>query len=226
MDEYLKKRLSILGVLAILVAIICVLVSYVAQAKVKKNTAMVLRGFYSDMAQSMQFSMNSNGPPGDWGWRPGYKNIDLLSSYLVNYLKIGKNCISEKGECMPDVNYKTLGDRPTSVNLHKFPAVQLNNGISFAIEAVSKCQKQGSICAVVYADLNGVKEPNMFGQDLFVFLIVNSNSVAFVPYNARLPKSVLSEDKKYGCSKTSELAMYCSALLYANAWTIDNNYPW
>ena len=226
MDDFLKSRMRIVGVVTIIVVAIFSILFLFLQYKEKKNTALKLRMFYSDMSQTVQYSRSSNGLPGEWGWVPGYKNVDLLNSNLVSYMKVSENCISTAGNCMPKDNYRSMNGKLTTVNLYNIPSVKLQNGISFAVETVSNCQKQGSTCAVVYADLNNIERPNTFGKDLFVFLILNTNSAAFLPYNSRLPGFTLAADQKYGCNKKADIAMYCSALIFANGWSIDKTYPW
>ena len=226
MDDFFKSRMRIVGVVTIIIVAVLVILFIFMQYKEKKNTALKLRMFYSDMTQTIQYSRATNGVPGEWGWVPGYKNIDLLNSYLASYMKVSENCISSRGTCMPNDNYRSVNGKLTTVNLYNIPSVKLQNGISFAVETVSRCQKQGSTCAVVYVDINNVEKPNMFGKDLFVFLIMNTNSVAFIPYNSRLPGFALASDEKYGCNKKADIAMYCSALIFSNGWSIDKTYPW
>lgn len=226
MDEISRRKMRAVGAIAVLVIAVLAIFFIFLQYKVKKNTALMLRMFYSDMTQTLQYTMTSNGPPGDWGWHGGYRNADLINNYLAGYLRVSQNCIKEPGKCMPDVKYKTLNNTFTNVNLSKLPAVKLQNGISFAIESIGSCKAKNSPCALLYVDLNNIEEPNMFGKDLFIFMIVNSNSVAFMPYNSSLPSNELSGNAKYGCNKKAQLPMYCSALIYANGWSIDKNYPW
>lgn len=226
MDDFFSSRIRFVGVITILVIILCFAILFFVQYREKKNTSVKLKMFYSDLTQSVQFAMNTNGPPGEWGWRQGYKNIELLNYNLVNNLKISKNCIKEKGNCMPAVNYNTLKKRQTNINLQNLPSATIQNGITFAVEAVGDCHADDAICAIFYVDINGIEEPNTFGKDLFVFMLTNSTSVAFSPYNSQLPPETINEDEKYGCSDKSEVAMYCGARIYANGWSIDKKYPW
>lgn len=226
MDDIQRKKLRAVGALAVLVIAILSIFFLFLNAREKKNTALILRMFHSDMSQTFQFSMNSNGAPGEWGWHAGYKNADLIDTYIAHYLRISENCIKNSGECMPDVDYMALSGKSTNINLSKLPSVRLNNGIAFAVESIGSCKRANAPCALVYVDINGFDEPNTFGKDLFVFMIVNSNSIPFVPYNVRLSHDAIVSDTKYGCSKKSEIPMYCSALIHSKSWVIDSNYPW
>ena len=225
-DEICRNKFRAVGAIAVLVIAIFGIFFLFYQQREKKNTAMKLRLFFSDMTQTMQYSMNINGPPGEWGLHGGYKNVDSLNNYLVNYLRISENCINQSGKCFTDINYKNLKKQDTDVNLSKLPSVRLNNGISLAFETISSCKTKDKICVLVYSDLNGEKPPNIFGKDLFVFTIINSQAAAFMPYNLSISPEDLSKDETYGCNKSAKIPMYCSGLLYTKNWSIDSKYPW
>ena len=226
MDEIQRRKLRAVGAIAVLVIVILFIFFIFLQEREKKNNVIRLKMFYADMAQTLQFSMNSNGPPGDWGWHAGYRNANVINNYIVNYLRVSKNCVAANGDCLPKLNYRTLGKRPTKVNLSSLPSVKMNNGISFAVETVKSCKKQNSTCAIFYVDVNGEKKPNMFGRDLFAFELVNSTSIPFAPYKVNTDKNTLLTDSNYGCNHTSNIALYCCALIYSNSWSIGKKYPW
>ena len=226
MDDFLRSRFRIVGAFCILFLAILFIVLLFVQYREKKNTSMQLRVFNSEIIQAMLISKNANGTPGEWGWKPGYKNIDLLNTNVFGYLKVDEDCSAEPGNCMPKTNYKSIKEKKTNINLYKFPSVRLKNGISIAVETVGKCTKRNSVCALVYTDLNGPEEPNAFGKDMFVFVIVNSGTIAFLPYNSTLSIDQLQYDTNYGCNKFSKVAMNCCALIAKKGWLIDGKYPW
>lgn len=226
MDDFLRTRFRSVGAVTILVIAVFFIVLLFVQFREKKDTSMRLKVFYSEIVQSLLLSKNNNGVPGEWGWKPGYRNVDLLNNNFFSYLQVEENCASEQGTCIPKVSYKSIKEKETSVNLYKFPSVRLKNGISLAVETIGKCTRTNEACALVYIDLNNLEEPNAFGKDLFVFLIINSGTVAFVPYDYSLSESVLKNDVTYGCNKISKAAMYCAAYLAKNGWTINSEYPW
>ena len=226
MDEISRDKFRAVGAIAVLVIAILAIFFIFYQQREKKNTAMRLRLFFSDMTQTMQFSMNINGPPGEWSWHGGYKNADVINNYLGNYLRVSENCVNKSGNCFADVNYKNLKKHDTGLNLYKLPSLKLQNGVSLAFETVGSCKSNNKICALVYADINGGESPNILGKDLFIFTIVNSNASAFLPYNLSVDADLLIKDEKYGCNKNAEIPMYCSGLLYTKNWSIDSKYPW
>lgn len=226
MDEFTKEKFRALGAIAVIILAILLLFFIFYHQREKKNIAMKLRLFFSDMTQTMQYSMNINGQPGEWDWHAGYKNADVINNYIASYLRVAENCVKTVGNCFPDSEYKNLSKDYTNVNLYKLPALKLQNGISLAFETISSCKKDRQICAVVYVDMNGIDPPNMFGKDLFVFTIINSSATAFLPYNLSVKSDNLTVDEKMGCNKSALLPMYCSALLYIKNWNIDSKYPW
>lgn len=226
MDETTRRKLRAVGAIAVLVVAVLSIFFVFYQIREKKNTSMRLRSFYSDMHQTLQFSMNLNDKPEYWGFKRGYRNANVINSYLANYLRVAENCIEKEGSCFPKENYSNFTTKPTKVNLYQLPSVKLNNGISIAFETISQCKKQESVCALVYVDINSIDKPNMFGKDLFVFMLANSKKTPFLPYNIRVKKEDLLGDKKFGCNIEAEIPMYCSAYLYDNNWQIDKNYPW
>ena len=85
MDDIQRKKLRAVGALAVLVIAILTIFFLFLNAREKKNTALVLRMFYSDMSQTFQFSMNTNGSPGEWGSHGGYKNAELINKYIAHF---------------------------------------------------------------------------------------------------------------------------------------------
>lgn len=226
MDEITKRKLRAVGAIAVLVGVVLAIFFAFYRIKEKKNTTMRLRSFYSDMQQTLQYSMNLNFTPDIWGFKGGYRNADIINNYIVQYLRVEKNCVADGGDCFPDEFYKNFKNKPTKVNLSKLPSIVLNNEIALAFETISKCKKNNSVCAIVYVDMNSVKPPNTFGKDLFVFMLLNSKQTPFLPYNINVAKEKLYEDTKLGCNKEAEMPMYCSAYIYDNEWIMDKNYPW
>lgn len=226
MDDFLKSRFRTVGVVTLLILVVFFVVLLFVQYREKKNTAFKLKVIYSDIIQSLLMSKNYNGVPGEWGWKPGYKNIDLIEFNVFSQLKIARNCLDTPGDCMPDVKYKSIKEKVTNVNLHNYPSVRLRNGIAIAIETVGKCKRDDQVCAFMYVDLNGYEEPNAFGKDLFLFQIVNNESAPLKVYGEGLSTSELISHEKFGCNKDASMALYCSALIKANEWKITSEYPW
>lgn len=125
MDDIQRKKLRAVGALAVLVIAILTIFFLFLNAREKKNTALILRMFYSDMSQTFQFSMNSNGAPGEWGWHGGYKNADLIDSYIAHYLRYQKNALKKQALACLMLIIMTLNGKSANINLSKLPSVSL-----------------------------------------------------------------------------------------------------
>lgn len=226
MDEFLQSRFRAVGAVTVLVLAIFFIVLLFVQYREKKDTAIKLKIFYSDIVQALLISKNYNSVAGEWGLKPGYKNVEILNNNLFHYLKVKENCAQKPGTCMPDTKYKSIKEKQTNINLYNFPSVSLQNGISIAVETIGKCKKSNEPCAIIYTDLNGPEEPNAFGKDLFVFLMINHQSVAVLPYNNSLSTDELRNNAKFGCNENADVAMNCCALIARKGWRIDKKYPW
>ncbi len=226
MDNYLRDKFRGVGAIAIVVVVITILVMYFSSVKDKYETGLILKTFNSEIIQAILNSKNDNGLPGDWGWKNNSDNSSLIVRKFFKYLKIDNFCSEFDYGCFSVNGYKSLNGKHSDINLLKYPAVQMNNGISMAVRAKGSCRKYNSVCAIVYVDLNGAEKPNVFGKDLFVFTIINNDTYAFVPYNNELSADMLKNDLLYGCNSNSESAMNCAAIISKNNWKIDSEYPW
>lgn len=226
MDDFLTSRFRVVGVVTLLVLVVFFVVLLFVQYREKKDTAIKLKVIYSDINQSLLMSKNYNGSPGEWGWKPGYKNIELIENNVFSQLKISRNCMAAPSNCLADIKYKSIKEKATSVNLYNYPSIRLRNGISIAVETISKCKRDNEVCAFMYLDLNGPEEPNAFGKDLFLLQIVNNESTPLKVYGDGLSLDDLRGNEKFGCNKESNMALYCGALIKANQWKITSDYPW
>lgn len=72
--------------------------------------------------------------------------------------------------------YKGLSANWPGVGVNAAAAI-LNDGMLLQFWTATDCTKGGTLnaCAYIYVDVNGSKQPNMQGKDLFVFWIVYNN---------------------------------------------------
>ena len=201
MDELFRDKFRAVGAATVLIIAVFFIVLLFVQQREKKNISFKLKVFMTDITQSLLISKNNNGLPGDWGLKPGYKNAGILYNNFFKYLKISEDCINTSGNCFIDGNYKSIKQKETTFNVHKLPAVKMQNGISIAVETISTCRKANEICSIIYVDLNNIEEPNAFGKDMFVFSIINDDTSPIKPYNPILPEDILRDNHKYGCKE-------------------------
>ena len=73
---------------------------------------------------------------------------------------------------------------------------------------------------IVYVDINGTKQPNRYGRDVFAFTISPENNVV-KPYCSNLSKGEVNEN----CSKIGS-GSCCAAKIVNDGWEIKDDYPW
>lgn len=132
----------------------------------------------------------------------GWVDDDSLSliSYYYKYLGIAKKCFytNTQGNCWHNNNslyylngnpvdygadwwtYVTIGAVLTDGTLVAFRDLSSNCNLQIAGGTPS------DKCALVFVDVNGFKPPNTYGKDLYVFYILNNNTV--------IPRGTQGED--------------------------------
>ena len=139
----------------------------------KQEYVSALKKAYSTFSQAAQQIIAKEGSPkcDDGGW--GCSSAEI-SEQFIKHLNILKDCGSGAG-CFPQGAYKQIDEiHNTSVwdNRKDMQKFILAGGMQTAVELIDKNCGQGNnndLCAYIYADLNGVKKPNIMGRDVFVF---------------------------------------------------------
>jgi len=164
--------LVIIGVIAAL-TIPNLMQKYTEQTTVKK-----VQKFYSNLSNAYSLAAKDNGFPSEWGLT-GYSSdgVEKLYEILFNpYFKIAKNCgINNTGKCIVSTCYKALnnqiGDSSCFGNASTHYKLTLEDGsaIIFYIGSNNKT-------LLLFYDINGQKEPNQWGKDLFGFITINKET--------------------------------------------------
>lgn len=74
---------------------------------------------------------------------------------------------------------------------------------------------------IVYVDINGASEPNIFGKDLFVLARVEKDGGGVQPYGYDLATKYIDNDCKKGGG-----GAYCAEKIRRAGWKIEKGYPW
>ncbi len=171
--------LAIIGVVAVLTV-----PTLISKYQVKQ-TVTSLKTFYSTINEAYRLALVDNGPVNTWEDRKynqgSEKANEILFSILKPYLKVSKDCGSKQG-CFPtDVIYKKLDGKyigqswDSTAYIYKF---QLANGMSvflynYGNQPIKKNDKITSYAAIS-VDINGITGPNVYGRDMFSFLITDN----------------------------------------------------
>jgi hypothetical protein len=84
----------------------------------------------------------------------------------------------------------------------------------------------------IIVDINGSKNPNIIGIDLFYLYFLSSGKLIFkhtnsntgdVEYEVNKTRTQLLSGNNYSCSN---YGFWCGALIQADGWHISKDYPW
>lgn len=184
----LAEVLITLGIIGVVAAMT---LPTLIQKQQEKQIVTGLKKFHSLMSQAYLRAVEEHGPIESWeieGSSDGHyddavyaqsasKYVDIFTPYL----KVIKRCKANETDCFQNVVYKYLNGGMYSNNavVKMLDTVTLTDGMTFYMEAFSKdCSSiQGdgkhlqNICGSIFVDVNGDKNPNVMGRDLFSFYI-------------------------------------------------------
>ncbi len=136
----------------------------------EKQTVTKLKQTYSILAQAIRSRQEDVGTPDDWEFSSSeytYKKEDsiLIAQNLLPAMKIAQDCGITGGTCTWTKNYKYLnGSSANAYGGNNLYRVVLLNGTSLSFGKWSNNE-----IIDFYIDINGPKQPNTIGRDLFCF---------------------------------------------------------
>lgn len=210
--------LFLLAILFLLI-ILNQIINYYSKQQVAKN----LKENYIMLSKVVLQSQKVNGPVNTWNWgnpKAAGSVRNSFKTYWAPYLKDIKYCNSFKECGYKDRSFFLLANRknfmpPVMKNLRT--TVILPNGsaliVSGFIGSYNRTQKE------VYIDLNGSKEPNRLGVDLFDFVLDPKKGLLPIGYNE---KDAVIKDS---CLKNLT-PKFCAAKVIRNGWKIPKDYSW
>lgn len=226
MDKFLVEKYRTLGIVALIVTLSLTLLSSFLTLKTKKDFGFKSKMFYSDMMQSIQYSINNNDLPSQWALHVDGLNQVSIKENVLNTIRVSKDCLDLQKGCFYDGYYKNLANKLTAKKFGNKPSVLLSNGVSVAFEPSGDCRLEDDSCLLMYVDLNNLEPPNTIGKDLIVFELTNKQTGYLKPFGLNLGFGEILNNSKFGCSKKSSEPLYCSSLLFSKNWQYDKRYPW
>lgn len=201
----LAEVLITLGIIGIVAAMT---LPTLIQKNNERATVTKVKKFYSVMNQALLLSIKDNGYVDEWSFlefdtETGSNISDKFVSYLKPYLKIIKDCGKNPG-CIAPNNYKELDNSPfgnynDSKSHYKMILADgsylwIRRGYGTECQSVDSWTK--NVCGVIWTDINGKKQPNVIGKDVFVFFILKDR---IIPHTN---KDCGEGNKKgWGCAK-------------------------
>lgn len=213
----LTEVLITLGIIGIIAAM--TLPTVVKKYKEKQTIAQIKYSL-NILNNAFRLAIADHGDMRDWKYidnleEPTNRKI-FIDKYLIPYVKGAKVSSQESYDCN-GLGYPTTSPprQPngniTGMTSKTFYPITLLNGIFFY---AASTDNNGNM--TIDVDLNGTNPPNIFGYDLFVFILEREkNSVYAVGHNYENPMT--------SCTKGN--AWSCAAAIIKNEYTIPKNYP-
>ena len=199
----------------------------------KKQVVSQLKKEYTTLAQAVQLSTIDNGEITSWRLgenQTGEAAAEFMNTYLVPYMKVAK-APEVYGEGNWDGTRYYLGKTTANSYTAKHARMYLSDGASITT-AVTNTDSEKNL--YLYIDINGDKDPNRFGKDIFYYIIGvksdDKNSVGRVlPAGYNKTREEITENtssNKNGCAPSSSFGYYCAQLIMMDGWEIKDDYPW
>lgn len=177
----LSEVLITLGIIGLVAAMT---IPSLQQGMEERATVAAVKKAYSTLSNAYKLAEQENGSPKLWGFTA--VNPSPILSKLVPYLKISKDCTDGSSGCFPPVTYfyldKSLPHNWLNIDSRTdLPKIQLSDGsliVSYFDSADCSNQWGDSLalqseCATIWVDVNGFKNPNQWGVDLFSFYLTD-----------------------------------------------------
>jgi len=209
----------------------------------KKVTITKLKKAYSALSQVMQQSFADNGPTSDYilsgevidgektrnyfytYWLPYFKGAIVADDNESFYKNRQSNQYKHLNNSIADVNVKTV----YSAGRILFKTTDGMIIMIFLKTQTYIYDEDGNIISSpyvytsnvrFYVDINGTRNPNMFGKDVFVFS-VDTNTNKITAYGSNLSERDINSD----CNN-NQSGYLCAAKIMRDGWQISKDYPW
>lgn len=178
----MKKNAFTLSEVLITLAVVGIIAAITLPSVINKykeqETVSKVKKFYSTMSQAYMLSVKDNSYPNEWhvGNRYTSKVAKQIATYLKPYLKISKDCGVNSGCLNYKKNIKLLKGSSHTQNYDTSPnyyKIILSDGsyIWWRGSDDTWCDsikgEISNVCVIMWTDINGGKEPNTLGKDIF-----------------------------------------------------------
>ena len=217
----LSEVLITLGIIGVVAAITLpsVIVNYQ-----KKQTSVKVKQTYAILQQATKMAEIDNGPVSDWDY--SLENEEHYERYIKPYFKIIKEYDSSS---FPSDYHSYCKDTKTNCDI--YGSIKASNVKKIIIEnGALLFFSKNRVVSLVIVDINGLKGPNIWGKDLFVFSYQKGQ---ILPYglgqifdldpNFRADKDFLLNGEARSCQHGGA---FCAAIMMLDGWEITDEYKW
>lgn len=198
----------------------------------KQQTANQLKKSYSTISQALTTSVSENGDFSEWGimtqeadWdRYQEKLSALVKQNIIPYLNVVKDC--EFSKC-PNTKGIKIFSNNGEAKIQKLDSTEyliyLADGsrIVFFIDNYNNTSDGKNYWRDLWVimDINGDKNPNELGKDVF-YMVFKSSTQKINMYDTDHSRETLLNECK------NSYRRYCGALIQKDGWEIPDDYPW
>ncbi len=192
----------------------------------KAQTISKLKVAYTLINDAFKLAVVDYGDMKNWDYVENFSDADsrkaFIDKYLIPYVKgaepSSESAYNAVGLGYPSSTSKYFPHQPNGsivgMSSQNYYPIGLLNGIFYY------AGPDGYGNLVFHADLNGVNKPNLYGYDLFQFILVpDINTIKMHTYQYRY-----ITDNAYTYCKDSN-AFGCGLVIEKNSWDIPNDYP-
>lgn len=175
----LAEVLITLGIIGVVAALT---IPTVLQNAQEKANVTALKKSYTVLSQAFASAVKDNGTPDNWGLvsNGDPQGSENILNTLANYLQVTKYCGRNTG-CLPSQYLYLNGGYGASFDpMTSVAKAQLADGSFLSVTTFGSCTSSRTyedspllhqICGNAFIDVNGAKNPNQWGVDLFMFYI-------------------------------------------------------
>ena len=148
--------------------------SVIGNAKNKQRSA-ALKKAYTTLYQAIMISTQENGDITEWELPPYHASgmLDWSNEYIGKYFKIISACEDNKTRCTNSLDRICNAENPSkcsSIGMHTALYV-LNDGSHIYIFSGGNPVNGKSKVLHILIDTNGTHKPNLYGKDVFTFIL-------------------------------------------------------
>lgn len=187
----------------------------------KDQTATQLKKVYTSLSQVVKQSEADNGPSKYWYQGIVYSTDAVQQSfdtYWAPYIKVLKICEIES-DCGYTSNYYKYLSGTEDTMIIVYPTYRttliLPDGVILIISPYYGLELK----KYIFVDLNGAKKPNMYGKDVFWFVMAGDKGL--MPYGYEQIEANIN-----GNCKKNGVGTYCATKIMRDGWQMEGDYPW
>lgn len=219
----LAEQLLVIGIIGIVAAFT---IASLIQNSTKNQIITGLKKEYVTLIQAFKQSEVDNGSSADWDWGAAGDAASIKTQFQSNlapYLRIINYC--------NDVGFKGCGYKNNNFYYNKTivgacvtesdqVSVLLADGSLLIVRV--RDQGGGNIEKMIFIDINGAKNPNIYGIDFFAFEVNKSKGI--VPYLSTAGTGYINGN--CGGGDIYDGNSCAAKIITIDNWQIKDDYPW